>query len=102
MAAAGFGCYCPAKSRNEARTMSLSPRPNLLRAAAQLKALWLAVPAIAVLILLGFLGHWGATPPAPVTIAEAEPSSPATAVPAPTAEPSSTATAAPAATSTAE
>jgi len=82
--------------------MSLSPRPNLLRAAAQIKALWLAVPAIAVLILLGFLGHWAANTPAPVTVAEAEPSSTATAAPPATAEPSSTATAAPAATATAE
>jgi protein-disulfide isomerase len=63
-----------------------------------MKALWLAVPAIAVLILLGFLGHWAANTPAPVTVAEAEPSSTATAAPPATAEPSSTATAAPPAT----
>jgi protein-disulfide isomerase len=85
--------------------MSLSSRPNLLRAAAHTKALWLAVPAIAALMLLGLLGHWAANTPPPVTVAEAEPSSTATAAPAPASEASSTATAAPAvpaATATAE
>jgi hypothetical protein len=57
--------------------MSLSPRPNLLRAAAQLKVLWLAIPAIAALVLLGLLGHWAVNVPAPVTITEAEPAAPA-------------------------
>jgi protein-disulfide isomerase len=72
--------------------MSLSPRPNLLRAAAQLKTLWLAIPAIGVLIILGLLGHWAANTPAPVTIAEAEPSSTANAAPpaTATAEPAKT------------
>jgi len=88
--------------------MSLSPRPNLLRAAAHLKTLWLAIPAIAALVMLGLLGHWAVHTPAPITAAEAEPSSTATAAPAAaaTAEPSSTSTstapAAPAATATAE
>ena len=57
--------------------MSLSPRPNLLRAAARLKTLWLAVPAIAALVLLGLLGHWAVNTPAPVMITEAEPAAPA-------------------------
>ena len=65
--------------------MSLSPRPNLLRAAAHLKTLWLAIPAVAALIVLGLLGHWAAHTPAPITAAEAEPSSTATAAPAATA-----------------
>jgi protein-disulfide isomerase len=55
--------------------MSLSPRPNLLGAAAHLKTLWLAIPAIAALVLLGLLGHWAVNTPAPV--AEAEPAAPA-------------------------
>ena len=38
--------------------MSLNPAPNFLRAAAHLKVLWLAIPAIAALIFLGLLGHW--------------------------------------------
>ena len=67
--------------------MSLSPRPNLLRAAAQLKTLWLAIPAIAALVLLGLLGHWAVNAPAPVTVAEAEPAAQATAEPAKTPEP---------------
>ena len=58
--------------------MSLSPRPNLLRAAAQLKVLWLAIPAIAALVLLGLLGHWAVKAPAPVTVAEAERAAPTT------------------------
>ena len=53
--------------------MSLSSRPNLLRAAVQSRALWLAVPAIAALILLAFLGHWAVNTPAPISVAEAEP-----------------------------
>ena len=57
--------------------MSLSPRPNLLRAATQLKVLWLAIPAIAALVLLGLLGHWAVNTPAPVMITEAEPAAPA-------------------------
>jgi protein-disulfide isomerase len=58
--------------------MSLSPRPNLLRTAAKLKALWLAVPAIAALVLLALAGHWAVNATAPISVAEAE-----TAVPAP-------------------
>ena len=53
--------------------MSLSSRPNLLRAAVQSRALWLAVPAIAALILFAFLGHWAVNTPAPISVAEAEP-----------------------------
>jgi protein-disulfide isomerase len=67
--------------------MSLSPRPNLLRAATQSKALWLAVPAIAAVVLLAFLGHWAVTVPAPISVAEAEPTAPAAAEPAKTPEP---------------
>ena len=62
--------------------MSLSPHPNLLRAAAHLKTLWFAIPAIAALVMLGLLGHWAVHTPAPITAAEAEPSSTATAAPA--------------------
>jgi len=47
--------------------MSLSPRPNLLRAAAGLKTLWLAIPVIAALVLVGLFGHWAVNPPPPVT-----------------------------------
>ena len=54
----------------------LSPRPNLLRAAAQLKILWLAIPVIAALVFLGLLGHWAVNPPAPVT--KVEPAAPIT------------------------
>ena len=57
--------------------MSSIPRPNLLRAAARLKTLWLAVPAIAALVLLGLLGRWAVNTPAPVMITEAEPAAPA-------------------------
>ena len=57
--------FAAPKSRSEAYTMSLSPRPNLLSAAARLKTLWLAVPAIAALVLLGLLGHWAVNTPAP-------------------------------------
>jgi protein-disulfide isomerase len=67
--------------------MSLSPRPNLLRAATQSKALWLAVPAIAAVVLLAFLGHWAVTVPAPISVAEAEPTAPAAAEPAKMPEP---------------
>ncbi len=76
--------------------MSLSPRPNLLRAAAQLKTLWLAIPAIAALILLGLLGHWAVNAPAPVTVAEAEPAAQAAAEPAKTPEPAAPSAAEPA------
>ena len=58
--------------------MSLSPRPNLLPAAAGLKTLWLAIPVIAALILLGLLGHWAVDAPAPVTVTDAEPAAPTT------------------------
>ena len=62
--------------------MSLSPRPNLLRAAAQSKALLLAIPAIAAIALLMFLGRWAADTPTPV-VAAAEAG---TATPAPAPE----------------
>ena len=62
--------------------MSLSSRPNLLRAAVQSRALWLAVPAIAALILLAFLGHWAVNTPAPISVAEAEPAAQAATEPA--------------------
>jgi protein-disulfide isomerase len=67
--------------------MSLSPRPNLLRAATQSKTLWLAIPAIAAVVLLAFLGHWAVTVPAPISVAAAEPTAPAAAEPAMAAEP---------------
>lgn len=70
--------------------MSLSPRPNLLRAAAQSKALLLAIPAIAAIALLMFLGRWAADTPAPV-VAAAEAG---TATPAPAPEPAKLAEAA--------
>ena len=57
--------------------MSLSPRTNLLRAAAGLKTLWLAIPVIAALVLLGLLGHWAVNAPPPVTAAETERAAPA-------------------------
>src|SRR3984893_8551333 len=53
--------------------MSLSSRPNLLRAAVQSRALWLAGPATAALTLLAFLGHWAVNTPARISVAEAEP-----------------------------
>ena len=62
--------------------MSLSSRPNLLRAAVQSRALWLAVPAIAALILLAFLGHWAVNTLAPISVAEAEPTAQAATEPA--------------------
>jgi len=62
--------------------MSLSSRPNLLRAAVQSRALWLAVPAIAALILFAFLGHWAVNTPAPISVAEAEPAAQAATEPA--------------------
>jgi protein-disulfide isomerase len=54
----------------------MSPPLNLLRAAAHLKVLWLAIPAIAALVFLGFLGHWAVNAPVPVT--KAEPAAPTT------------------------
>ena len=62
--------------------MSLSSRPNLLRAAVQSRALWLAVPAIAALVLLALLGHWAVNTPAPISVAEAEPAAQAATEPA--------------------
>ena len=70
--------------------MSLSPRPNLLRAAAQSKALLLAIPAIAAIALLMFLGRWAADTPTPV-VAAAEAG---TVTPAPAPEPAKLAEAA--------
>lgn len=70
--------------------MSLSPRPNLLRAAVQSKALLLAIPAIAAIALLMFLGRWAADTPAPV-VAAAEAG---TVTPAPAPEPAKLAEAA--------
>ena len=70
--------------------MSLSPRPNLLRAAAQSKALLLAIPAIAPIALLMSLGRWAADTPTPV-VAAAEAG---TATPAPAPEPAKLAEAA--------
>ena len=52
--------------------MSLVPRPNLLRAAVGLKTLWLAIPAIAALVLLGLLGHWAVNAPVPVIVTDTE------------------------------
>ena len=69
--------FAAAKSRSELCTNVLSPRPNLLRAAAGLKTLWLAIPAIAALILLGLLGHWAVNAPAPIPVAEADRAVPA-------------------------
>ena len=43
--------------------MSLDARPNPLRALAERKALWLAVPAIALLAGLAMIGSWSVTPP---------------------------------------
>jgi protein-disulfide isomerase len=62
--------------------MSFGPRPNLLRAATRLKALWLAVPAIAALVLLALAGQWAVSTPTPISVAEAE-----TTAPAPASEP---------------
>ena len=51
--------------------MSLDARPNLLRTLAERKALWLAVPAIALLAGLAMIGSWSVTPPK--VVAQAQP-----------------------------
>ncbi len=63
--------------------MSLDARPNLLRVLAERKALWLAVPAIALLAGLVMIGSWSVTPR--VAVAEAEPAAPAASPAAPAA-----------------
>ena len=55
--------------------MSLDARPNPLRTLAERKALWLAVPVIALLAGLALIGSWAVTPPA---VAVAEPAAPVT------------------------
>ena len=54
--------------------MSLDARPNPFRVLFERKALWLAVPAIALLAGLAMIGSWSVTPPAPV--AQTEPVAP--------------------------
>jgi protein-disulfide isomerase len=66
--------------------MSFGPRTNLLRTATRLKALWLAIPAIAALVLLALAGHWAVSSPTPISVAEAETTAPAS-EPAKAAEP---------------
>src|SRR4051812_29360113 len=56
--------------------MSVDARPNLLRVIAERRALWLVVPAVALLAGLVLIGSWAVTPP-PV-VAQAEPTVPAT------------------------
>ena len=51
--------------------MSLDARPNLLRTLAERKALWLAVPAIALLAGLAMIGSWSVAPPK--TVAQTQP-----------------------------
>ena len=61
--------------------MSLDARPNPLRVLAERKALWLAVPAIALLAGLVMIGSWSVTPPK--VVAQAQPASAPTARPFP-------------------
>ena len=51
--------------------MSLDARPSPWRVLFERKALWLAVPAIALLAGLAMIGSWSVTPPAAVAQAEA-------------------------------
>ena len=53
--------------------MSLDARPNPLRTLAERKALWLAVPAIALLAGLAMIGSWSVTPPKAVAQAQPAP-----------------------------
>jgi protein-disulfide isomerase len=55
--------------------MSLDARPSPWRVLFERKALWLAVPAIALLAGLAMIGSWSVRPPA--TVAQAEPVAPA-------------------------
>jgi protein-disulfide isomerase len=66
--------------------MSLDARPNPLRTLAERKALWLAVPVIALLAGLAMIGSWSVTPPK--VIAQAQP----TPAPAPALLPAAVAT----------
>ena len=54
--------------------MSLDARPSPWRVLFERKALWLAVPAIALLAGLAMIGSWSVSPPA--TVAQAEPVAP--------------------------
>ncbi len=56
--------------------MSLDARPNPLRTLAERKALWLAVPAIALLAGLAMIGSWSVTPPKAVAQAQPAPAPP--------------------------
>jgi protein-disulfide isomerase len=53
--------------------MSLDARPNPFRTLAERKALWLAVPAIALLAGLAVIGSWSVTPPKAVAQAQPAP-----------------------------
>jgi len=65
--------------------MSLDARPSPWRVLFERKALWLAVPAIALLAGLAMVGTWSVSPPA--TVARAEPVTPASPSAAPPVSP---------------
>ncbi len=68
--------------------MSLDARPSPWRVLFERKALWLAVPAIALLAGLAMIGSWSVTPPTAVAQAEAvAPVAPAPMAPSPAAAP---------------
>jgi protein-disulfide isomerase len=73
--------------------MSLDARPNPLRVLADRKALWLAVPAIALLAGLVMIGSWSVTPPK--AVAQAPPAPAPVAAPAPAPAPVAAATTVP-------
>jgi protein-disulfide isomerase len=58
--------------------MSVNARPNPLRVLADRKALWLAIPALALLAGLVMIGSWSVTPPKAVAEAPAAPAAPVT------------------------
>ena len=62
--------------------MSLDARPNPLRVLADQKALWLAVPALALLAGLVMIGSWSVTPPKVVAQAQPAPAPPPALFPA--------------------
>lgn len=62
--------------------MSLDARPNPLRTLAERKALWLAVPAIALLAGLAVIGSWSVTPPKVVAQTQPAPAPPPALFPA--------------------
>ena len=67
--------------------MSLDARPNPLRTLAERKALWLAVPVIALLAGLALIGSWAVTPPKVVSQAQPAPVAAPAVVPAAVATP---------------